>query len=346
MRPRLLILVRRPGFNDTFRSETEVLQDISSWLREQYESDTKLAGILYLHGINHSRVEGSALRNLKMFRELCGPEALKNIVLATTFWDTVDPRTGNAREAELADKEPFWGEMLARGSRMARFTDRESGLDILSNLISLSPTPLKIQRELVEEDIALVDTGAGRMVNEELARLEKKHQQELVQLKADMDDAMREQDAEFQEVLRAQEEKIEARMEKIHRQQEQLKADRRAETRRMQGELQKLTFERDQLKAYNEEAAKDFEGLSIDEIIARVRVKESKLRVEEREKLEAGIQKAKREGSAKKRGKAMNAFFHVLRLAVPVATLLTLGIPIAVPGLSSEGGTEAGLEET
>jgi hypothetical protein len=375
----MLIWIRRPGFNDTFRSETEVLQDISHWLQEQYQKDYKLAGILYLHSINHARVEGSALRNLKMFRELCGPEALKNIVLATTFWSEVERRIGEGREAELASKEAFWGGMLGRGSRMARFTDRESGLDILSNLIGLSPQPLKIQRELVEQDIALVDTGAGRMVNQELARLEEKHQQELVQLRADMDDAMRDKDAEVQEILRAQEEKIEARMNKVHRQQEQLRADRRAETRRMQGEIEKARFERNQevsnlkesieqlqrevsrrdhthklqferfeesstnqdvriqqLKAYNEQAQKRFEGLDIDEVIARVRADESKLRVEEREKLEAEIQKAKNSGTAKKRSKAITIFFNVLRVALPLGSLLTLGVPIMIPGLSSD----------
>lgn len=342
-------------------------------------SHCKLAGILYLHSINHARVEGSALRNLKMFRELCGPEALKNIILATTFWDAVDARIGEAREAELASKEAFWGGMIEEGSRMARFKTRESGLEILSNLIGLSPQPLKIQRELVEEDIALVNTGAGRMVNQELARLEEKHQQELIRLRADMDDAMRDKDAEVQKILRAQEEKIEAQMTKVHRQQEQLRADRRAEARRMQGEMEKARFERDQevshlkdsieqlqqeahrrehkqklqferfeesstkqderikeLNAYNEQARKNFEGMDIDQVIARVRASESKLRVEEREKLEAEIRKAKRPGPIKKRSRGTGFFFGLLRVALPIGTLLTLGVPISMPGMSSE----------
>jgi hypothetical protein len=219
-----------------------VLQDISHWLKEQYESENKLAGIIYLHGINHPRVEGSALRNLKMFRELCGLDALKNITLATTFWTDVNTLVGKTREEELASKQAFWGAMLQRGSRMARFVDLASGLDILRNIIGLPPQPLKIQREMVDDDKALVDTGAGQVVNEELIRLEEQHKRDISRLKTEMDEAMGSKDAEYQEILREHEKKLEERISKVQRQQEQLKADRRAEARRMQSEFEDAIY--------------------------------------------------------------------------------------------------------
>ena len=55
--------MRSPGFNDTSKSDTEILQDISQWLRETYEEDNKLSGIVYLHrerGAGQAREEGSS----------------------------------------------------------------------------------------------------------------------------------------------------------------------------------------------------------------------------------------------------------------------------------------------
>lgn len=182
-----------PGFNDTYKSETEVLQDIATWLQETYERDSRsLTGIIYLHSINHPRMEGSALRNLKMFRELCGPDPLKNVMLVTTFWGEVDHTVAEARERELATTPEFWGSMIRRGSRIARFTDAESAVDIVSSLLGSVPEPLKIQRELVEDEKQLIDTGAGQVVSEELTKLERKHQAEKLQMQRDMQEALEE----------------------------------------------------------------------------------------------------------------------------------------------------------
>ncbi|KAK5719923.1 hypothetical protein LTR15_007196 [Elasticomyces elasticus] len=404
-------LIDTPGFNDTFRSETDVLQDISEWLSESYEMNNKLTGIIYLHGINHSRVEGSALRNLKMFRELCGPEPLKNVVLATTFWSDVDPVAGTNRETELAAENAFWGGMLRRGSRMARFTDRDSGLEILQNLVGLVPETLKIQQEMVEDSKALVDTGAGRIVNEELTRLNDKHNEALTQMRVDMKIAMEEKDAEMQSILREQSEKLRDELNRVQRQQEQLKADRRAEARRMQNELDAAIFDlkrqKDQqiarlqdnvehlqgdvkrrqrerraqeerferlaqsseqahkehearieelhvynqqtratheqrlaeLQRYNERAEAKFEGLDIDGIIAKVRAEESRLRPGERAKLEEEIENVQKTAKDMKRGRFVGIFFSVLRAALSIASLVTLGVPIVSPGaFDSLGG--------
>ena len=42
---------------------------------------------------------GTPLKNLRMFEELCGKDALKNVILTTTMWDEVDEETGLARES-------------------------------------------------------------------------------------------------------------------------------------------------------------------------------------------------------------------------------------------------------
>ena len=54
--------------------------------------------LLYFHRISDNRMAGTLLKNLRMFEELCGKDALKNVIL-TTMWDEVDEETGLARES-------------------------------------------------------------------------------------------------------------------------------------------------------------------------------------------------------------------------------------------------------
>lgn len=71
------------------------------------------------------RMQGSAKKNLFMFKKLCGNDALKNVLLATTMWDRVGDVEGSARESELISTPDFWGWMVGRGSRVYRHTGEE-----------------------------------------------------------------------------------------------------------------------------------------------------------------------------------------------------------------------------
>ncbi|KAH0562389.1 hypothetical protein GP486_002912 [Trichoglossum hirsutum] len=227
-----ITLVDSPGFNDTYKSEAEVLGDIAEWLRESYEAKTKLSGIIYLHSIKNERMEGSALRNLRMFRELCGDEPLKNVILVTSFWDDVLRNVAEKREEEL--RTEFWGGMIRRGSRTDRFQGRASALSIILSLTKKKPVPLEIQCELVEQRKPLVETAAGIAVNEELARLEAKHKREREQLQREMQEALEARDRELQGILQEQRQKLDEELDRVHRQQEMMKAERRADRRRME----------------------------------------------------------------------------------------------------------------
>lgn len=167
-----IYLADTPGFDDMNRTDTDILWEICEWLSSAHISGLKLAGIIYLHRIQDIRVGGSGLRNLKMFRRLCGTENLANVVLATNMWDQVDPALGNKREAALKDDPVLWKTMIEHGSRVFRQDDgRASGLRILTYLISLrSPMVLDIQRELVESKMKLKDTRAGRELLTEVER--------------------------------------------------------------------------------------------------------------------------------------------------------------------------------
>jgi hypothetical protein len=67
-------------------------------------------------------MQGSAKKNLYMFKKLCGNNALKNVILVTTMWDKVSEAEGTARELELTSTPDFWGWMVSQGSKVYRHT--------------------------------------------------------------------------------------------------------------------------------------------------------------------------------------------------------------------------------
>ena len=102
----------------------------------------------------------SPLQHLRMFRKLCGDDALGNVVLVTTMWDRVDQATGNAREEQL--KEVHWNIMLALGSRVERFKgEPDSAWAIIDAIATKKQSAiLKLQEELVNLRQQLSDSQA------------------------------------------------------------------------------------------------------------------------------------------------------------------------------------------
>ncbi|KAK6539281.1 hypothetical protein TWF694_009516 [Orbilia ellipsospora] len=146
------ILVDTPGFNDTYRTDRKILDEITSWLATSFASGTRLSGIIYFHRIVDVRMEGSALRNFHVFRKLCGDRALQNVVLGTTFWEMADAEEAARRECELAETPEFWGEMLSKGSRMVKisWTGRDCGLEVLASFAEKKAVTLRVQQEVAE----------------------------------------------------------------------------------------------------------------------------------------------------------------------------------------------------
>jgi hypothetical protein len=153
-----------PGFDDTRRSDTEILQEIAEQLAAVRILGYKLKGIVYLHQIIENRMKGSALRRLDLFKKLIGEEALANVVLVTTMWGKVvtpeDIEEANNRDSEL--REEYWGGMLRKGASATRFDGTtESAQGIVSQLLGKEPVVLKVQKQLVDKKMALNQTLAG-----------------------------------------------------------------------------------------------------------------------------------------------------------------------------------------
>jgi hypothetical protein len=147
---------------------------IAGFMEESYGQIALLSGIIYLHPITRNHVVGPSLRNINMFQKLCGENGLKNVVLATTMWDTASTNQEiekfGEREQEL--KRDFWNRMIERGSQVRRYwNDRDTGEQLIRELVRNTPVALDIQSELVDKHKNLADTAAGSYIDEGLEQL-------------------------------------------------------------------------------------------------------------------------------------------------------------------------------
>jgi hypothetical protein len=124
-----VVLIDTPGFDDTTKSDTDILKMIAAFLQQsyvklrhglkngdcafltkhapmcRYKQGTTLAGVLYFHAISDDIMSGISMRNFDMLRKLCGDDTLKNMVIVANWWGEVDREVGEAREAELARED-------------------------------------------------------------------------------------------------------------------------------------------------------------------------------------------------------------------------------------------------
>jgi ribosomal protein L29 len=177
-----------PGFDDSKRSDAEILSIIGKLVTTQYHIGLKLWGIIFLHRITDNRFQGSTHNVLNLFRQLVGDEALGNVVLVTTQWGRVsesDMPAAIEREQELRDK--YWREMLDANSMTTRFTgDKASAEGIIAQLLGKNHVVLRLQRELVDEKKSLGKTGAGLFLKPKLDRKMREVREKLARLKAQL----------------------------------------------------------------------------------------------------------------------------------------------------------------
>ena len=130
---------------------------------------------------------GTPLTNFRVFEQLCGKNAFKNVILITTMWDDVDKETGDAREVEL--KKIHWKPMIDRGSSTGRFEGtRDSAFRLIAPLLDEANTrnALLLQKELVDLDMTLSETRAGQKLRSEIKQLVKQHQDFLQEIREEL----------------------------------------------------------------------------------------------------------------------------------------------------------------
>lgn len=172
----------------------------------------KLGGILYFHRITDTRMDGGALRCMKLFEDICGPAFLQNTALITTMWDkypedfneTVETerelinqywhhyltahrgldgaesvnilfdRNNDAvkLDTDITCRGPFTGAMYARSDNTKEMFEK-----ILREIIRKEPVIPELQKELAR-DGSLGKTTAGKRLKKALNK-EKPHIQSM-----------------------------------------------------------------------------------------------------------------------------------------------------------------------
>jgi len=219
-----IVFVDTPGFDDTHKSDTEILKIIADWLEKTYNNKNKLAGIIYLHRISDNRMAGTPLKNLRMFANLCGDDATKNVILATTMWELFQGDEGDRRVKQLQEK--YWKGMLDNGSTVAQFrpTTFDSAWEIVNIIVGKDSghhsRPLLIQEEMVDLGRQLSETKAGITLYDTLQRLLAEQQETVRQLR---DEAQTQNNPQLVEELNSQYEQIRENIRKTFDQVQEMK---------------------------------------------------------------------------------------------------------------------------
>ncbi|KAL6788570.1 P-loop containing nucleoside triphosphate hydrolase protein [Trichoderma sp. SZMC 28012] len=214
-------IIDTPGFDDTNRPDSEILQEIALFLAALYANNVRLAGLIYLHRITDTRVSGSSLKNLNIFQKLCGEKAFPYVILATTMWSALDAaengdETGRQRCNQLQRPE-FWGDMLQKGSTMKKHDgSKESAYAIVSELVKKEAhVVLEIQTEMKDQNLTLDETGAGLYLQKNFREARERYEKDLAEYQESIEQALAEKDAEAVDVITKEREAAESRMAKL-----------------------------------------------------------------------------------------------------------------------------------
>ena len=156
---------------------------------------------------------GMAKKNLRMFKELCGDNNLKNVRVVTTYWSTVNKQEGASRQTALA-KGAFKPLIKGGAKLIAHDQELESAKQIVSELMQQTPVKLKIQEEL-DAGKVLADTSAGGVIMEEMKEVQQKHNQEMEDLKTEMEDAAMENNKDLEAELAEERRKLQEVMAQV-----------------------------------------------------------------------------------------------------------------------------------
>ena len=171
-------LIDTPGFDNSIRSDAEILMTIATYLSAMYKSKKRLDGIVYISPITDTRMSGSAVGNLDRLSMLVGDEALSEVVLVTSKWDLVAD-SSVAEDREKALRERLWKSPILKGSRVCRLDPRRLMalhiLDVLLPGVEAQGKVLQIQRKLVDD----MSASLVRQIDTESAVLTRELQTEV-----------------------------------------------------------------------------------------------------------------------------------------------------------------------
>ncbi|GLB39696.1 hypothetical protein LshimejAT787_0702060 [Lyophyllum shimeji] len=173
---RRLVIVDTPGFEESPEGDLEIVRRIAGWLATSYNGNYALAGGIFLHEIQQTRIRRATSEYVNVLNELCGIDITKSLILVTNKWS--EAVLGKAERNEKRLGEEHWSGLLQRGAQMSRFEDTQSSAYAIVNRIvkpeaispaqvprsvpSISPTNVCITKDSGIMILILGDTGVGK----------------------------------------------------------------------------------------------------------------------------------------------------------------------------------------
>lgn len=143
--------------------------------------------MIYIHKVYGGPKNGIPYKNFRMFRQLCGDDTLQKVAIVMNMWGDVTFEIGGAHKALLASQEMFKPVVDKGALFLCHDNTTESAHSILRQIIENGHSRLlQIQRELVDEQKDISETGAGAGLDEELM-LQIQHRREMQTLRDEIE---------------------------------------------------------------------------------------------------------------------------------------------------------------
>ena len=122
-----------------------------------------------MHRISDIRVGGIATKNFRMFKQLCGDRALKNLTIVTNMWGEVSLEKGEVSEQELKTNPKFFKNAIDKGAVVVRHDNTAEGaLGILRGIVNKPTIVLSIQDEMINQQISIRETQAAKELHRDI----------------------------------------------------------------------------------------------------------------------------------------------------------------------------------
>lgn len=198
-------LIDTPGFDDSDRSDADILTLVANYMATTYEQGMLLTGVIFMHPINQQRLLGSEARRNRLFKKILGENAYKRVIIATTMWNQVSQREAESRMDQRRNRSDVWGDMVKLGAEVVRHDDDSgSATAIIKSVVQFgSPVELQLQKELLEAGGQIGLTSAGKQLDEDLGAIISRLRREI--------DELRREGAEHSEEMSELRQKLEQR---------------------------------------------------------------------------------------------------------------------------------------
>jgi len=129
----------------------------------RYQNGDLTTGIIFFHSLADDESAGKTT-SFRALKELCGEQALRNTVIATTGWVT-EPIEARKKQERWEKKllNTLFASAIAKGARIFRHKENttEAAQKIVKALLGRPPILVGVQKELADEALRLQRTESG-----------------------------------------------------------------------------------------------------------------------------------------------------------------------------------------